>query len=98
MEIKITGRHQHLSSESQDYLREKLGKVAHLAERLEHAEVIVETTPVGERVEVIVHGPRGHQFVAHAEAAELRTAIDGCEARLAAQIRAWKDKLSSHRG
>jgi ribosomal subunit interface protein len=97
MEIKITGRHQHLEGHAQDYLREKLGKLAHLAERLECAEVVVDHTPDGQRVEVVVLAPRGQRFVAHADAADLRTAIDLCEAKLAAQVRAFKDRQSSHR-
>lgn len=97
MQFTITGRHQHLDEEVREYVRAKLEKVLHLSERLESAEIVVDVTKTGQRVEAVMHGPNGHRFVAHAEAHDLRTAVDVLEARLAAQVRAFKDRLTDHR-
>lgn len=97
MQIKITGRHQHLDDDVRDYICAKLEKTLHLSERLEYAEVVVDVTKTNQRVEAIVHGPRGHSFVAHAEGEVVRAVIDSVEAKLAAQIRAFKDRLVDHR-
>lgn len=86
MRITITARHTAVDAELRAHARELVEKVAKLARRPHHAQVIF-TEDHGEAgVEIEVHVPRGRVHVAKSQAADQRSALDAAIARVKRQI------------
>lgn len=86
MRITITARHTEIDDDLRAHARELVEKVAKLARRPHHAQVIL-TEDHGEAgVEIEVHVPRGRTHVAKSQAADHRSALDLAIARIKRQI------------
>lgn len=86
MRITITARHTEMDDDLRAHARELVDKVAKLARRPHHAQVIF-TEEHGEAgVEIAVHVPRGRIHVAKSQAADHRSALDLAIARIKRQI------------
>jgi ribosomal subunit interface protein len=86
MRITITARHTEIDDDLRAHTRELVEKVAKLARRPHHAQVIF-TEDHGEAgVEIEVHVPRGRIHVAKAQAADHSSALDLAIARVKRQI------------
>jgi ribosomal subunit interface protein len=86
MRITITARHAAIDEDLRAHARELVEKVAKLARRPHHAQVIF-TEEHGEAgVEIEVHVPRGRIHVAKSQAADHRSALDLAIGRLKRQI------------
>jgi putative sigma-54 modulation protein len=97
VQIKISVRHGHLSDETQQFIRDKAEKLLHYFERLTMIEVTVDLKKDQKRVEFLVQAEHKHDFVAHESAAELPAAVDLALAKLALQLRRYKEKIQDHR-
>ena len=96
--IAISGRHHSTDPQVRSYIEEKVRKILRLHERLTEAKIIWDQEHGSYVMEAHVAAPRHHSFNARAEATDLRAATDSIEAKLEAQIRHWKDKMTHHRG
>lgn len=86
MRITITARHTDIDDDLRAHTKELVEKVAKLARRPHHAQVIF-TEDHGEAgVEIEVHVPRGRIHIAKASAADHRSALDLAIARVKRQL------------
>ena len=97
MQIKISTRHGHLTEETQQYIRDKAGKLLHFFQRIMMIEVVVEQKPDDNFVEFLVSAEHKHDFVASEHNKDLLAAIDLVLAKLEGQIRKYKEKVQNHR-
>ncbi len=98
MQVTISARHGHLSSTTQDKIREKLAKLPRLHDRLSSIQVTVNLEkPEQIGLEVRVKAERAEEFVAHGEAEELIAALDGVIHKLEMQLRKHKEKVTDHK-
>ena len=86
MRITITARHTEIDDDLRAHTRELVEKVAKLARRPHHAQVIFTEDHGEAAVEIAVHVPRGHMYVAKAQAADHRSALDAAIARVKRQL------------
>jgi ribosomal subunit interface protein len=97
MRVTITARHVDIDDDLRAHARELVEKVAKLARRPHHAQVIF-TDDHGEAgVEIELHVPRGHTYVAKSVGADLRSALDRAIARVKRQLADEKDAPRSRR-
>jgi len=86
MRLTITARHTEIDDDLRAHTKELVEKVAKIARRPQHAQVVF-TEDHGEAgVEIAVHLPRGRIHVAKAQAADLRSALDAAIARMKRQL------------
>ncbi len=97
MQIKISGRHGHLSDETQQIIREKVQKLPHYFERLTSIEVTVDMKPNQHVVELLVSAEHKHDFVARETATDILAGVDLVLAKLGEQLRRYKEKIQDHR-
>lgn len=98
MQIKISTRHGgHLNEETQEYIREKAGKLLHYFQRLMMIEVVVDLKDDDKFVEFLVSAEHKHDFVASERNKELLAAVDLVVDKLERQVRKYKEKVQDHR-
>jgi ribosomal subunit interface protein len=86
MRVTITGRHVEIDDELRARAKELVEKVAKLAKRGHHAQVIF-TEDHGEAgVEIELHVPRGRIHIGKALASDHRSALDLAIARVKRQL------------
>jgi ribosomal subunit interface protein len=86
MRITITARHTEIDDDLRAHAKELVEKVAKIAHRPQHAQVVF-TEDHGEAgVEIEVHVPRGRIHVAKAQAVDHRSALDAAIARMKRQL------------
>ena len=76
MQIKISTRHGHLTEETQEYIREKAGKLLHFFQRIMMIEVLVDIKDDDKFVEFLVSAEHKHDFVASERNKDLLAAVD----------------------
>ncbi len=97
MQIKISTRHGHLTEETQQYIRDKAGKLLHFFQRLMMIEVLVDLKDDEKFVEFLVSAEHKHDFVASERNKDLLAAVDLVLAKLEGQVRKYKEKVQDHR-
>ena len=97
MQIKISTRHGHLTEETQQYIRDKAGKLLHFFQRLMMIEVLVDLKDDEKFVEFLVSAEHKHDFVASERNKDLLAAVDLVLAKLETQVRKYKEKVQDHR-
>ena len=100
MQIKISTRHGHLNDGTQEFIREKAGKLLHYFQRLTIIDVTVDLQEdeKGEKgVEFVVAAEHKHDFVASARHPDLLAAVDLVLDKLERQVRKYKEKIQDHR-
>ena len=99
MQISISTRHGHLSTGTQDKIKEKVEKLLRFHDRLTATEVIVDLgrveTPM---VEFRVSVEKSEDFMATDEHESLLAAVDSCLHKVEQQLRKHKAKIQGHRG
>ncbi len=97
MQVKVSARHGHLDEASQNEIREKAEKLLHFFERVTLIEVTIELRGLMKHAEILVDAEHKHDFVAHAEADDLMTAVNGAIDKMKQQIKHYKEKIQDHR-
>lgn len=99
MQINISTRHGHLSSETQDKITSKVDKLRRFNDRLSAVDVTVDLehteTP---SVEVRVSVEKSSDFVATDQHGSLLAALDSCLHKVEQQLKKHKEKVVGHRG
>jgi ribosomal subunit interface protein len=86
MRITITARHTEIDDDLRAHTKELVEKVAKIAHRPQHAQVVFTEDHGEASVEIEVHVPRGRVHVAKAQAVDHRTALDAAIARMKRQL------------
>jgi ribosomal subunit interface protein len=86
MRITITARHVEIDDRLRALTLELVEKVAKLARRPHHAQVTFSDDHGEAAVEIEIHVPRGRIYVAKAEAADQRSALDAAIGRVKRQL------------
>ena len=98
MQINISARHGHLSTQTQSLISEKVEKIRRLFDRLTS---IIVTCDLEHRetptVEVRVVAEHAGEFVATDKAENLMAALDSAIHKIEQQLRKYKEKLTEHR-
>jgi putative sigma-54 modulation protein len=97
VQIKVSIRHGHLDEDTQQRIREKVGKLLTFFERLTMIEVIVDLRKDHKQVELKVQAEHKHDFVATEQAETVMAAVDLVLAKLEGQLRRYKEKIQDHR-
>lgn len=97
MQIKISTRHGHLNEETQQFIRDKAGKLLHFFQRLMMIEVLVDLKEDEKFVEFLVSAEHKHDFVASERNKDLLVAVDVVLEKLERQVRKYKEKVQDHR-
>ena len=99
MQINISVRHGHVSEPTQAMIRDKLGKLDRLYDRLSSINAIIDLEHRNQPVVDIKASAKKHEFVAVGEAENLPTAVDAAIDRMGQQLRKHKEKVQNrHRG
>jgi ribosomal subunit interface protein len=86
MRITITARHTEIDDDLRAHARELVAKVSKLVRRPQHAQVTFTEAAGLAGVEIEVHAPRARSYIAKAEEADHRSALDTASARLKRQL------------
>ncbi|HMF16563.1 MAG TPA: ribosome-associated translation inhibitor RaiA [Gemmataceae bacterium] len=97
MQIKITGKHGHVSDATQEFIKEKAQKLLHYFQRLMMIEVVVDQREEEFVVEFFVSAEHKHDFVASERNKDLLAAVDLVLDKLERQVRRYKEKIQDHR-
>jgi len=97
VQIKISGRHGHVSESTQQFIRDKAEKLLHIFQRIMMIEVLVDHKEDDCIVEFLVSAEHKHDFVASERHKELTAAVDLVLDKLEAQVRRYKEKIQDHR-
>lgn len=96
MEVSISARHGHLSSDTHAYIEKKLPKLVHLFGRLMSIHVTVDIQKQEPEVELVVAAEHKSDFVARERHASVEAAFDNALAKMEGQLRKYKEKLLDH--
>jgi putative sigma-54 modulation protein len=101
MKVNIVGRHLAIPSSTEEYTRQKFGKLDRFFVGIQRADVVLGVDGHGPAqaytVEATVVLGHGTKLVGKAQAPDLTAAIDQSESRLQKQIRRFHARLKSHR-
>jgi putative sigma-54 modulation protein len=97
VQIKISGRHGHVSEATQQFIREKAEKLLHIFQRIMMIEVLVDHKEDECFVEFMVSAEHKHDFVASDKHKDLFAAVDLVLDKLEGQVRRYKEKIQDHR-
>jgi putative sigma-54 modulation protein len=100
VQIKISTRHGHLNDGTQDFIRDKAGKLLHYFQRLTMIDVTVDLQEdeKGEKgIEFVVSAEHKHDFVARARHKDVLAAVDLVLDKVEQQLRKYKEKIQDHR-
>jgi ribosomal subunit interface protein len=86
MRITITARHVDVDDELREHARELIQKVAKLARRPQHAQIIFSDDHGEAEVEIEIHIPKGRVHVAKSVGDDHRSALDLAIARVKRQL------------
>ena len=98
MQIKISARHGHLSSSTQERITEKVDTVRKFYDRLTSIQVIADLSHrESPSVEITATAEHHDPFVALVQGDSVLTALDGAVDKLEQQLRKHKERLKDHK-
>jgi putative sigma-54 modulation protein len=98
VQINITTRHGHLSSNSQAKITEKVERVRKFYDRVTSIHVTVDLERADlPKVEIVVSAEHHENFVATDSSESLLGAVDSVVHKVEMQLRKHKEKLTEHR-
>ena len=99
MQINISTRHGHLSTQTQEKISDKVAKLTRFHERLSSMLVTIDLENE-ERpgVEIQVTAEKARRFVASDVSENLMGSVDAVIHKLEQQLKKHKEKLTNHRG
>ncbi len=97
MQVKVSARHGHLDEATQADIREKAEKLLHYFERVSLIEVTIDLRGPQKRAEILLNAEHKHDFVAHADAEDVATAVTAAVEKMKHQVKHYKEKIQDHR-
>lgn len=98
MQVKLSTRHGQLGEEARAAIEEKAEKLLHFFDRLTFIEVTVDLQKPDKRVEIVATAEHKHEFVSHADAADVAAAMNAAMDKIKQQIKHYKERVQDHRG
>ena len=98
MDITFIGRHMDVTDAMKQYAAEKVGKLPHLYDSLQSADVSFGVDAGEHVVEIVAHGKRKSTFVARHQGKDMYGCLDQCVHKLEQQLRRHKDKIRDRQG
>ena len=99
MQINISARHGHLSTQTQSLITDKVEKVKRFLDRITSIVVTCDLEhQQAPRVEIHVVAEHAGEFIASDKADSLLTALDSAVHKMEQQLRKYKEKLTEKRG
>ncbi|MFT7465135.1 MAG: putative sigma-54 modulation protein [Pseudohongiellaceae bacterium] len=95
--IDLTDRHHTHSAEEREHVKEKVSKLTHYFDRVNHIEIILDKEHDQHVVEVLVTADNHMHFVGHAMNDSMPTAVDKVVSRLERQVVKAKERLKDHK-
>ena len=96
MKTIITGRHQDVTDKMREYAQEKVEKLAKYWDRATSARVTMDVDHMDHVCEIKIEVNRGVTLVGKASAADMYSACDLAEQKLAVQLRKYKERITDH--
>lgn len=96
LRIDLTDRHDRHSESVKTYVRDKVGKLLHYFDKVQHIEIILDCEHDEHSVEVIVSANHNMHFVGHALHASVLTCVDRVVDKLERQVIRAKERLKDH--
>lgn len=96
MKTIITGRHEDVTEEMRQYALEKVEKLAKFWDRATSARVTMDVDNMDHLCEITIEVNRGVTLVGKASAADMFSACDFAEQKLATQLRKYKERITDH--
>ncbi|OWK46517.1 HPF/RaiA family ribosome-associated protein [Fimbriiglobus ruber] len=98
MQVKVSARHGHLSGEHQAEISARAEKLLHYFDRLTFIEVTVDLQHEAKKVvEIIATAEHKHEFIGHADGADVLVALGAAVDKVVHQIKHYKERLQDHR-
>jgi putative sigma-54 modulation protein len=97
MRLQITTRHHDLSPELRAFAEERVLRLKRYFDHILDVNLIVSTEKHRQFAEVVVH-TNGHDWTGSAESGDMRTAIEDAVAKIEAQLRKHKDRVTDRKG
>lgn len=94
--IDLTDRHDRHNDEVKDYARDKVGKLVHYFDKVQHIEIVLDNENDHHSVEVIVTANNHMHFVGHAYHESVLACIDRVVDKLERQVIKAKERLRDH--
>ena len=96
MKIDLSGHHIDITDSLRTYVNEKIGRVEKHFDRVTDVHVVLSVEKQFQKAEATIH-VKGNKIFAHAENADMYTAIDSLADKLDRQIIKHKEKITNHR-
>lgn len=96
LRIDFTDRHKKHSDEVREYAHEKVEKLVHYFDKVNHIEIILDSEQDRHIVEVLVTADNHMHFVGHAMDESVMACIDRVVDKLERQVVKAKERLKDH--
>ena len=96
MTVEITARHFSLSDHLKELVHEKIQKIERFNNGVMNCHVILTKEHNWENVEIVAHGSKGHDFVAHEKSDVFEKALVNAIEKILIQVKKNHDKLIRH--
>jgi len=95
MQIDLSGHHIEVTTPMRNYVNEKIGRLEKHFDRVTDVHVILSVEKQVQKAEATIH-VKGNKIFAHADNADMYTAIDALADKLDRQIIKHKEKIQNH--
>jgi putative sigma-54 modulation protein len=95
MNVQITSRHEKVSQETQDYLRDELTNLSKFYDKITSCHAILDTEHKEKKIEITLN-VLGHSVIAKASADNLGKAVEEALERVKRQLKKQNEKLKQH--
>lgn len=97
MRLQITTRHYEMTPEMRGYAEERIQRLKRYFDQIIDVNLVVGSEKHRQTAEIVLH-TNGHDWSGTAESADMRTSIDDAVARVEAQLKKHKDRITDRKG
>lgn len=97
MRLQITTRHYDLTPELRTYAEERIQRLKRYFDQIIDVNLIVGAEKHRQAAEIVLH-TTGHDWTGTAESSDMRTSIDDAVAKIEAQLKKHKDRITDRKG
>lgn len=97
MRLQITTRHYDLTPELRTYAEERIQRLKRYFDQIIDVNLIVGAEKHRQTAEIVLH-TTGHDWTGTAESSDMRTSIDDAVAKIEAQLKKHKDRITDRKG
>jgi len=97
LEIRIAGKHLHVSDAVRDYANDRIGRLVKYFDGILRVQIVLSEEGETKHAEIVVSLPRGKTTIANATAKTVYAAIDEVHDKAEKQLTRFKEKLRDRR-